>query len=194
MTKKVHGTKSCGCLRADDLTGQRFGKLIVVSRHGTDKHGNATWLCKCDCGNETIAQAEDLKRGLTKSCKCGYEENKHDFGNKVRVHGKRFTRLYNIYCGIKQRCLNPNNPAYKYYGAKGVIICEEWEKDFMTFHDWAMAHGYRENLTIERKNPFGNYEPFNCEWIPWSEQAKNKRNSKCNKKYREEYEKNLDKF
>ena len=180
-------TRSCGCLRADDLTGKRFGKLTVLSRYGTDKHGNATWKCRCDCGNETIAQAEDLKRGLTKSCKCGYEENKHNFGDRIKKHGKRNERIYNIYCGMKARCYNTNNPVYKYYGAKGVNICTEWLKDFMSFYNWAMANGYRKNLTIDRINPFGNYEPSNCRWVTLSEQASNKRNSKCNEKYKQEY-------
>ena len=182
-------TKSCGCLRAKDLTGQRFGKLIAIKRYGTDKHGNATWLCKCDCGNETIAQAEDLQRGMTKSCGCGYKENLHSFGDRVRKHGKRNERIYGIYCGIKARCYNANNPAYIYYGAKGVTICKEWQENFMNFYDWAMTHGYKENLTIDRINPFGNYEPSNCRWITLSEQASNKRNSKCNK-----HLKHLDKF
>ena len=184
-------TRSCGCLRAEDLTGQRFGKLTVVSRHGTDKHGNATWLCQCDCGSETIVQAEDLKRGLTKSCKCGYEENKHNFGDQVKKHGKRYERIYNTYCCMKARCYNENNPSYKYYGAKGVTICDEWQNDFMSFYNWAMDNGYTEELTIDRINPFGNYEPSNCRWITIQEQACNKRDSKCNERYKQEY---LDKF
>lgn len=183
-------TKSCGCYKKEessqrltvDLTGERFGRLTVVSRNGS-KGNSATWNCKCDCGNDCVITHRELVSGDTKSCGCIRKER-----NNNTKHGQRWTRLYGVWSGMKQRCSNPNNHAYRYYGAKGVCTCEEWQKDFMVFYDWAMSNGYRKNLTIDRINPFGNYEPSNCRWISLSEQAKNKRNSKCNKKYRDEYE------
>lgn len=90
-------------------------------------------------------------------------------------HGMTDTRLYGIWCGIIARCEHENDPAYKWYGAKGVKICKEWRQDFMSFHDWSMSNRYADDLTIDRINPYGNYEPDNCRWIPLSEQAKNTR-------------------
>lgn len=89
-------------------------------------------------------------------------------------HGKRHTRLYNIWSKMKERCYNPAREAYKYYGGKGVIVCDEWQNDFQKFHDWATTNGYKDNLTIDRINPDGNYEPNNCRWITLSENVRQK--------------------
>lgn len=93
------------------------------------------------------------------------------------LHGKCRTRLYKIFSMMKDRCYNPKSSAYPYYGGKGITICREWIDDFMNFYNWAMANGYKENLTIERINVNGNYEPDNCEWIPQKEQMRNRTNS-----------------
>lgn len=90
------------------------------------------------------------------------------------THGKRNTRLYSIYAHIKERCYNANNKSYHYYGAKGIIICDEWLHDFQAFYDWAMANGYADNLTIDRIDVNGNYEPSNCRWVTMKEQSNNK--------------------
>lgn len=92
------------------------------------------------------------------------------------LHGKCRTRLYKIFSMMKDRCYNPKSAAYSYYGGRGIAICSEWLDNFMNFYNWAMANGYKENLTIERKDVNGNYEPDNCEWIPQSEQSRNKTN------------------
>ena len=84
-------------------------------------------------------------------------------------------RLASIYQGMKQRCYNTNRPNYKYYGGRGIVICDEWLNSFQAFFDWAMANGYQENLTIDRVNTDGNYEPQNCRWVSFKEQATNKR-------------------
>ena len=193
---RTGNTKSCGCYKKEessqrltiDLTGKRFGRLTVVSRNGS-KNNSATWNCKCDCGNDCVITHRELVSGDTKSCGCIRKER----NNNTR-HGKRYTKMYKVWLGIKQRCNDVNCKAYRYYGKLGVIICNEWSNDFMNFYNWAMANGYKEGLSIDRINPFGNYEPSNCRWIPSSEQAKNKRNSKCNERYKKEFEKNLDKF
>lgn len=189
VLRRSNDKRSCGCLKkkeaskrlTKDLTGQRFGKLIVISRHGT-KRGNATWLCHCDCGNDCVVNAHELIAHDTSSCGCIRKER-----NNNTKHGKRWTKLYGVWLEIKQRCNNSRCKSYKYYGAKGVIICQEWSGDFMNFHNWAMNNGYTEGLTIDRINPFGNYEPSNCRWITIQEQARNKRNSNCNEKYKQEY-------
>lgn len=93
---------------------------------------------------------------------------------KYEKHGKRKTRLYRIWANIKTRCLNPHDPHYKNWGGRGITICEDWKNSFQSFYDWAVCNGYSENLTIDRIDCYGNYEPSNCRWITHLEQVKNK--------------------
>ena len=90
-------------------------------------------------------------------------------------HGLSHTRLYSIWCGMKKRCYSEKSINYKYYGARGVKICDEWKNDFKSFYDWAMDNGYKDDLTIDRINPFKNYEPSNCRWATDDDQRHNKR-------------------
>ena len=92
-------------------------------------------------------------------------------------HGMAHTKIYRVYCRIKQRCYDKNVKEYKHYGGRGIKMCDEWRSDFMTFYKWAMANGYKEGLTIERKDVNGNYEPSNCCWITQKDQKNNKRNN-----------------
>lgn len=153
--------------RLKDLTGQRFGRLTVIKRDGTNKNGSATWLCKCDCGTEKVVCGRELVKGDTKSCGC----SRHD----PRKHGMSGTRLHRIWSGMKNRCQNPNNHAYKDYGGRGIVVCKEWSDDFNRFKEWATDSGYREGLTIERIDFDKGYCPDNCTWITKSEQAQNRR-------------------
>ena len=171
----------------EDLTGKRFGRLIVVSFKDvrTVKSGGrirryAMWNCICDCGHAHIARSEDLKSGRTKSCGCLCQEQKR---KRKLTHGLSKTRLYRIYTGIKNRCFNTNEPSYRHYGGRGIRMCDEWAKDFMSFYTWAIANGYDESLpanqcTIERIDVNGNYCPENCKWIPMRQQGWNKRNTR----------------
>ena len=152
-----------------DLTGQRFGKLVVVRESHKDRRGEWKWLCKCDCGNETIVYGSHLRNGDTVSCGCVMR-------NAKRTHGGSKTRLYSIWQHMKNRCRNQKSDNYKYYGGRGIAYCEEWET-FECFEKWALENGYSENLTIDRIDPNGNYEPGNCRWITQIEQNKNTR--KC---------------
>ena len=122
-----------------DLTGQRFGKLMVVSRADDyiKPNGNKIiqWRCVCDCGNEVVVRGEYLKSGHTKSCGCN-KSISHTI-----THGKSKSRLYKIWIGMKERCYNPNRNSYCWYGAKGICVCDEWD-DFENFYDWSMNNGY----------------------------------------------------
>lgn len=165
-----------------DLTGQRFGRLTVIKRSGQDKWGAATWECQCDCGNSAIARGYHLRKQAISSCGCLMREQTsarmkaHHTGGNFKHYGTH-TRLYQIWANMKTRCFNAKNRAYKWYGAVGITICTEWLK-FEGFQKWALQSGYQDNLTIERINPFENYEPANCKWIPKSEQRSNQRRSK----------------
>lgn len=157
-----------------DLTGQKFGRLTVVERAEdyVGKSGNrkVRWLCKCECGKEAIIRGCDLKDGHTKSCGC--DPKRHN-----KKHGLGGTRLYSTWNGMKRRCSNPNDKEYKNYGGRGVKVCDEWIDDFTKFYNWAVSHGYDDNLTIDRIDVNGNYEPSNCRWVTMKTQQNNKSNN-----------------
>ena len=156
-----------------DITGQRFGRLIAIKPNGTQGN-NTKWLCKCDCGNFKTTNISSLTRGLCKSCGCLRKENT---ASMFKKHGYRNTKLYAVYCTMKARCYNPNSEQYKYYGANGVRIYNEWLADFKTFYDWSIENGYKEGLSIDRIDVNGNYEPSNCRWVDIVSQANNKTNN-----------------
>ena len=168
-----------------NLTGKRFGRLLVIKEVGRDiKTRQKLWLCKCDCGNEKITKTTYLTSGDTSSCGCYRKEcelkNLKESRDRkpCKTHGMHNTRIYQIWADMKGRCNNENSKAYKNYGKRGIKVCAEWNEDFVSFYRWAIKNGYRENLTIDRIDVNGNYEPNNCRWATWKEQGNNKRTTR----------------
>lgn len=158
-----------------DISGQVFGRLTAIKPIGKNKYGRYIWLCSCNCGNEKTVIGDSLRRGIVRSCGC-LDREAHILRPNRRIHGDCGTRLYRIWKAMKNRCNNPNNPSYKkWYGIKGVKVCEEWNNNYLPFKEWALSHGYDDNLSIDRIDPYGNYEPSNCRWATATEQARNKR-------------------
>lgn len=174
--------------QTEDLTGKRFGNLVVLGRAPDQIYTNkgktlkrVMWFCQCDCGSPVkIVRGQHLRKGKTVSCGCvGYEHAKQA---KI-THGQSGTRLYQVWLNMKNRCYNKNVRSYKDYGLRGICLCDEWRKDFDAFSKWAYENGYDPTAeygecTIDRIDVDGNYEPSNCRWVDLKTQANNRHNSK----------------
>lgn len=162
-----------------DLIGKRFGRLVVVSLYSIDKYSTKKYVCRCDCGNTKIIGRSALTTGETKSCKC---LSKELLLKRSITHGLSKTRLYRLYWSIKDRCYDQNHKYYKYYGGRGIVMCDQWLNSFKAFYDWAIANGYDDKLQIDRfPDNDGNYEPENCRWTTSVLNNRNRRSTRLNK-------------
>lgn len=183
-----------------DLRNKKFGRLTVLDENPLIKGNYTMWKCQCECGNIKYINGGSLRAGRTKSCGCIVKETAPKNGpvklweyspvyQKKEVY--KYAKYYNgyhsninipyrikyIFNGMKQRCNNPNHDSYKYYGGRGIKVCDEWlDKDgLLKFYEWSVANGYKEDLSIDRIDNYKGYSPQNCRWVTSLEQAHNKR-------------------
>lgn len=167
--------------------GDIFGNLEIIGEPYLVKVGiqqKSKVKCKCKCGNEKDILVNTLQQRKNSTLSCGCiksqkaSQRMHEYNSKF-YHGKTNHQLYIVWSGMKTRCYNSNQDAFKDYGARGIKVCKEWLDDFINFYNWAINNGYNNGLSLDRINNDGNYEPSNCRWATAEEQANNRRNS-CN--------------
>lgn len=172
-----------GKLITEDYINKTYERLTIkeIIYKKQDNYTEAFFICECKCGNIKTIRAANVKNGHTLSCGCLQKERT----SKARkTHGGTHkgdpTRLYILWCGMKQRCYDTNRERYADYGGRGIVVCEEWRNSFEKFREWALANGYDENAsrgecTIERKDNDGNYEVSNCCFANAITQGQNRR-------------------
>lgn len=167
---------------SQEYLGKRYGRLKIIGfEHAPRPNRKWMWVCECDCGTRKVLSPGDVKNGKVRSCGCLHNECAKERATKFKHSVYEYKRLYSIYNGIKKRCYNRNELRYKDYGARGIVMCDEWlnpRDGFDRFAEWALSNGYDDTLTIERIDVNGDYAPYNCKWITLVEQSRNKRCTK----------------
>lgn len=169
--------KSCGCLSKEkvlNIVGQRFEKLMVLEKVVKDNSIHSFFLCRCDCGEEKVIRGKDLTAGKVKSCGNHTVES---IKKANTTHGDSKSRLYNIHKSMIARCYRKSDKRFDDYGGRGISVYDGWMGDggYLKFKSWAMSNGYSDQLTIDRIDVDGNYEPNNCRWADWPTQRSNRR-------------------
>ena len=173
-----------------DLTGNKYNRLLVLEKSKTKK---GYWLCLCDCGTKKEIRGDHLREGSIKSCGCLNKEDnmnpetRKQIMQKLKHKNEKYnnlshTKIYRVWYGMKERCYNKKHSKYKWYGKRGIKVCDEWKNNFLVFYNWAINNRFNDklkwqNCTIDRINNNGNYEPENCRFIDLKLQAQNKRNN-----------------
>ena len=162
--------------------GTRYSHLLVIGSPVKAASGRYMCLCRCDCGAEKLMYEEALKYGNSRSCGCVNRKLSREriIANRDRrvSHGMCGTRLHRIWKAMKYRCSNPSAQYFHRYGGRGISVCEAWRTSFIAFHEWAMQHGYRDDLSIDRIDNDGDYTPENCRWVAMDTQARNTRQNR----------------
>ena len=166
-------------IKKQNIIGQKFGMLTAIEELESEKGARDKaryFLFKCDCGNVKKIRGDSVWRGQITNCGCITREV---FSQKAKErfykHGQSSSRLYFIWRGMKNRCLNKNHVCYNDYGGRGIKVCDEWKNSFIAFRDWALQNGFKDNLSIDRIDVNGNYEPRNCRWATQKQQTNNTR-------------------
>lgn len=159
--------------RFKDLSGDIIGRLTLLKPSGAGLSNGTRWLSLCECGRSMFVAARSLENGDTKSCGCLRAETCRV---NMTTHGGTGTRLHGIWENMLYRCRNPKYTGWKDYGGRGISVCDEWSR-YEPFRGWALGNGYADELTIDRIDNDGNYNPKNCKWSTCLEQGSNKRNN-----------------
>lgn len=152
-----------------EMIGKQYGRYTVIGKEKRD--GSIFWKCRCSCGNIRYVNGGDLRQGKTKSCGC----YRNDWAKTAsRKHGLSHTRVYYIWQDMRRRCNDSKEKEYQNYGGRGISVCDDWNKSFEVFYKWAVENGYTDELTIDRIDVNGNYEPSNCRFVTFKEQMNNR--------------------
>jgi hypothetical protein len=157
--------------------GQKFGKLTVLAKGSRSGEQSFKWECICECGNKTFSRGDHLKSGRSNSCGCMRHITRrqmveNSYGFKIRKHG-----LYSVWMSMKQRCTDPNCISYKYYGGRGITVCNEWAESYESFYEWSTSNGWAPGLQIDRKQVNGSYCPENCRYVTPQINSNNRRSN-----------------
>lgn len=169
-----------GKIKRRSHIGDRYGRLVVLEEVGDYVTPNGTHkrqvLCRCDCGNVAVYKLPNLRNGNCQSCGC----YKHDDIVRRNREGKviyKSDSLYPVYDNMMKRCYKPTDSQYRFYGARGIKVCDEWVKDRQLFYAWAVNSGYEKGLQIDRIDSNKDYSPDNCRFVIHKENSRNKRNN-----------------